>query len=106
MFTVEAQDYERFTYDDPNGPPLALDEAVKKATELRRTDPKNFYRVEATDSNATGFRIEKVSVASVYAEFIARFAQRFVRRSVTKSNERFGGEQSASNHRTKQRRVG
>ncbi len=81
MATVEAQDYERFTYDDPNGRPLALDEAIKKAIELRRADPKNFYRVESTDMNTTAFRIQKISIDSVYADFATRFAKKFVRRT-------------------------
>ena len=79
MPTIEALDYERFSYEDPNARPLALDEAVKQAAERRRADPSSFYRVESTDATATGFRVERISMASAYAGFVARLAQRFVR---------------------------
>jgi hypothetical protein len=79
-----AVEYDHFSYDESSSRPLSLDEAVKKAAELRKADSANFYRVEATDVTATGFRVEKVSVASVYADFVSRFAQRFMRHAVSR----------------------
>ncbi len=79
MPTLDALEYECFSYDEGNTAPLALDEAVKKAAELRKADSANFYRIEAMDSSATAFRVEKVPAASIYAEFISRFSRKFVR---------------------------
>jgi hypothetical protein len=81
MPALEAQDYERFSYDEA---PLTLDEAVKKANDLRRKDSANFYRVEHTDDARTTFTVTKIPVSSVYADFIARVAKvmgRYVLRS-------------------------
>lgn len=72
MPTLEAQDYERFSYDEA---PLTLDEAVKKARDLRQGDSSNFYRVELASESGTDFTVKKVSKASVYADFIARVAK-------------------------------
>jgi hypothetical protein len=78
MPTMESIDYERFSYGEA-APSLTLDEAVKKARELRRQDSGNFYRIEAVDESANAFRIEKVSSASLYTEFIARLAKALTR---------------------------
>jgi phosphoenolpyruvate carboxylase len=72
MPTLEAQEYERFRYDEPT---LTLEEAVKKAAELRRKDPANFYRVENADDSRTAFTVAKVPVSTVYADFVARIAR-------------------------------
>lgn len=75
MPTLDALEYERFSYDETNPNPLSLDEAVKQAAELRRSDPTNFYRVESADENNASFKVTKVPVASVYADFLARAAK-------------------------------
>jgi hypothetical protein len=78
MPTLEIQDYEHFRYDES---PLTLDEAVKKAGDLRKKDSENFYRIEPANEAGTAFTVTKVSAASIYAEFVARVsklaAQRF-----------------------------
>jgi hypothetical protein len=77
MPTLEAQDYEYFSYDES---PLSLDEAIKKASELRRADAENFYRIRPANDKNTSFVVLKVPVASVYAELAARvsnMARRF-----------------------------
>jgi hypothetical protein len=84
MPTLDALDYERFSYDEASVPPLALEEAVKKASELRKGDSANFYRIEPADVTGMGFRIQKVPVASVYAEFVSRFMRRFVRNGLSR----------------------
>jgi hypothetical protein len=84
MPTLEAQEYERFRYDEPA---LTLEEAVKKASDLRRKDSANFYRVENTDESRTAFVVTKVPVSSVYAEFLARVAK-IVGRSKRRSKVR------------------
>lgn len=72
MPTLEVQDYEHFSYDDA---PLSLDEAVKKASDLRRRDSENFYRITPLNESNTSFAVKKVSIASVYAEFVARVSK-------------------------------
>ena len=79
MPTLEAQDYEQFSYDDASQRPLTLDEAVKKAAELRRKDSTNFYRVVFADDSHTSFLIKPEPVASVYADFVARVVKRMGR---------------------------
>ena len=76
MPTLEAaQEYERFSYDDGNERALTLDEAVKRARELKRSDSTNFYRIVPTDDGCIAFKVESVPVSSVYADFMARVAK-------------------------------
>jgi hypothetical protein len=93
MPTIEAREYERFSYDDP----LTLDEAVKKASELRRRDSANFYRVENVDEGRNAFTVKKVPVASVYADFIASVfkLQAYLRRWVAIRPAQFRDERPA-----------
>ncbi len=72
MPTLEAQEYERFRYDEPA---LTLEEAVKKAADLRRKDSTNFYRVENSGESGTAFVVARVPVSTVYVEFLARVAK-------------------------------
>ena len=79
MPTLDATEYERFSYDEA-APSMTLDEAVKKAAELRKADSERFHRIETNDGNT--FRVESVSRAEVYANFLARSARmmsKFVR---------------------------
>lgn len=77
MPMLEVQDYENFSYDEQS---LTLDEAIKKARDLRRNDSHNFYRVKQANEN--GFTVKKVSMSSVYADFIAKMARLASRFSV------------------------
>lgn len=79
MPMLEAQEYERFSYDEPS---LTLDEAVRKARELRRKDSANFYRIEHTNEGRTAFRVKRVPAASVYADFKARVMKMMGRHTV------------------------
>ena len=72
MPMLEALDYEHFSYNEATEQSLSLDDAVKKAAELRRADPTYCYRISAVDDSFNVFIVKKVPVASVYAEFIAR----------------------------------
>jgi hypothetical protein len=78
MPTLEVQDYEHFSFDDR---PLTLDEAVQKASELRKNDAVNFYRIEPANEANTSFKITKVRAASVYADFVARMCKLMAHRS-------------------------
>jgi hypothetical protein len=78
MPTLEVQDYEHFSYDDA---PLSLDEAIKKASDLRKKDAENFFRVEPASEDNTSFKVTKIRAASVYADFLARMVKMMARRS-------------------------
>ena len=83
MPTLEHTEYERFSYEE-NVASLSLDEAIKRASDLRKADSTHFYRIERVDPTSDAFRVDKVSVASAYAEFMARIASnlgRFARLS-------------------------
>jgi hypothetical protein len=75
MPTLEAHEYEQFSYDEANQHSLTLDEAVRKAKDLKRNDSTNFYRVVRTDDNGTTFTVTSIPIASVYADFMARVAK-------------------------------
>ncbi len=81
MPTLESTDYERFSMDEVNVSALTLDEAVKKAKEMRQGDSANFYKIEAVDLNSNSFRVAKVPVASAYADFVSRIAKTIFRYS-------------------------
>jgi len=72
MPILETQEYEQFSYDEQ---PLTLDEAIKKARDLRRTDPANFYRVKHGNEGRTMFTVKKIPASSVYADFVAKMAK-------------------------------
>lgn len=73
------REYDSFDCGEENKP-MRLDEAVRKAAELSRSDQKHFYRVRPVDSAFSGFRIEKVSKADEwkrYAERLQRATRRY-----------------------------
>jgi hypothetical protein len=75
MPTLEAREYEQFSYDEANQHSLSLDDAVRKAMDLRRKDSTNFYRVVPADESGNAFTVTPVPVASIYADFMARVAK-------------------------------
>lgn len=87
MPTLEATEYERFSFDEADQNALTLDEALKKAKKLRKNDAANFYRIEWADDSHTTFMVKKVPVASVYADFMSRIAK-LVGRYVVRSRNR------------------
>jgi hypothetical protein len=80
MPTLESTDYERFSIDEATTA-MTLDEAVKKAREMRVADSSSFYRVEAIDQNANAFRVDKVPIVAAYVDFVARIARTMFRYS-------------------------
>ena len=69
---LESTDYDRFDHKHADEPPLTLEEAVRKAAALRRTERSKFHRIVPTDENMASFRVESVSKDEAYAEFLAR----------------------------------
>ncbi len=87
MPMLEATEYERFSFDEAGQHALTLDEAVRKARDLRKNDAANFYRIQVADENHATFTVTKVPVASVYADFMARMAK-LVGRYVVRARNR------------------
>jgi len=75
MPALDTLEYEHFSLDEEERPPLSLDEAIKKAREMRKLDKENFYRVEYADASETKFRVHKVPATVVYADFFSRIAK-------------------------------
>ena len=78
MLAADPTEYERFSYDE-KGQNLTLDEAIKVASESRREDSANFYRVRVSSPESSTFRVERVSAASAYADFVSRAMKSAVR---------------------------
>lgn len=79
--TLESTDYERFSMDEAPQTGLTLEEAIKKAREMRAGDSSNFYRIEAVDQNTNSFRVEKIPVGAVYTDIVSRMVKRMFRYS-------------------------
>lgn len=84
---MESTDYDVFEYKHFDEQGLALEEAVKKASQLRSSDATHFHRIIPTDSDMTSFRVESVSRDSVYSELLNRWAE-LLNRFVTKAAKR------------------
>jgi hypothetical protein len=67
-------EYETFDYAHFDDLGLSLDEAVKKAAQLRSFDPKHFHRIMPVDSNMSSFRVESVPVDVAYSEAMSRWS--------------------------------
>ena len=69
---LESTEYDRFDYRYADEPALTLEEVIRKAAKLRKTDKTHFHRIVPTDASMTHFRIESVSREQAYADFIIR----------------------------------
>lgn len=74
---IEQEDYDLFDYKHFDDPDLTLDEAIAKATRLRTTDNAHLYRVVATDTAMTRFRVTSVSADRAYAGFLSRITAKW-----------------------------
>jgi len=84
---MESTDYDLFEYRHADEPALALDEAVKRAAQLRSSDAAHFHRIVPVDSDMTSFRVESISRAAVYSELLSRWSEllnRFVSKAAAK----------------------
>ena len=82
---VESQDYDTFQFKHFDEEPLSLEEATRKAAQLHATNAGHFHRIVPVDPAMTGFRVESVLPASVYAEILNRWTalmNRFAVRSI------------------------
>jgi hypothetical protein len=71
---LESIDYDVFDYKSDGERSLSLEEAIRKADELRRSNSRNFYRVNPIDSSMSGFRVDEVPKQRAYAEALARWS--------------------------------
>lgn len=81
---METIEYDTFDYKHFDESPLSLEEAARKASDLREEDPTRFHRIVSIDKGLSGFRVESVSKRAVYAEVLGRwasFATKFASRS-------------------------
>jgi shikimate 5-dehydrogenase len=72
---AETTDYDRFGYKHFDEQPLSLEEAVKKAQDLRSRDQHNVYRVMPLDEEMMQFCVEKVGKSELYADLLSRFVK-------------------------------
>jgi hypothetical protein len=71
---LESVDYDLFDYKRDPDQALSLEEAIKKSDQLRRSDPKNFYRVHPVDMTRSAFWIEEVPKQRAYLDAVARWS--------------------------------
>lgn len=74
MSQQTAPEYDVFEYRHFDEPPMSLEEATRRAAELRLTQKGSFHRVTARDAEMTSFRVDSVPRASVYVEMVARWS--------------------------------
>lgn len=82
---MPVSEYETFEYRLFEDAPLSLEDAIKKADQLRGADATRFHRVVPTDSNMVLFHVDSVSREHLYAELLSRWSNmlnRFVVKSV------------------------
>ena len=71
---LESLDYDVFDYKHSDEDVLSLEEAAKKADQLRLADASNFYRVRPVDSKMSSFRVEEVPKERVYVDALVRWS--------------------------------
>jgi hypothetical protein len=79
MTELESVDYDTFDYKHFDEPALSLDEAVRKASQLRSSDTAHIYRIVPVDPKMTAFRVESHSLEKVYAEVLSRWNALFTK---------------------------
>jgi hypothetical protein len=77
--TTDAPEYEQFDYKDYDQTPLSLEDAIKRASELRRDDPSRIHRVVPADRNTVTFHVDSTAAVEVYADLISRITGRWIR---------------------------
>ena len=70
-------DYDDFDLETETADRFPLQEAVKRADEIRRSEPDTFVRLKRVETDE--FMIVKVSAKEVYAEWADRMRQRFAK---------------------------
>jgi hypothetical protein len=79
MPATNTSSYDRFDYRHYDEKPLALDEASRKVSEMRRKDPVAVYRIVPTDEELRGFYVDKIAPLELYAELVARLSRQWAK---------------------------
>jgi hypothetical protein len=77
--TFDSTDYDLFDFKHFDDKPLTLEEACRKAAEMRQDAQGMVYRVTPVDREMTAFRVDAVSLDEVYASFRHRANIRLAR---------------------------
>jgi hypothetical protein len=70
---AESAEYDAFDYKHSDETPLSLEDAARIAAQRRTADSSQFHRIVQTDTAMTGFRVESVPSARVYADMLSRW---------------------------------
>jgi Ser-tRNA(Ala) deacylase AlaX len=76
--TTDAPEYDLFDYKDYDQTPLSLEDAIKKASELRGNSPDKIHRVVPADRNITTFQVDSVPVTEAYADLLSKLMRRWI----------------------------
>ncbi len=79
MPQLEMQSYEQFSIKHYDEVPLSLSDASQTAAEMRKKNPKKFYRIVPSGSVSDGFRVETVEPELAYSELLARMTATLAR---------------------------
>ncbi len=71
--TTDSAEYEHFDYKLYDQDPMELEDAIKKASEMRGKDSKRFHRVVPANREGTKFHVDSVPVAEAQANMWAKF---------------------------------
>lgn len=78
--TTDTLDYDNFDYKLYDQDPMQLEQALKKATDLNKEDPKSFHRIVPANEEKTTFKIETVSVEEVQSNLWNKWSAALMRR--------------------------
>ena len=73
MAQLESVEYDTFDYKTIDEAPLSLEDAVKKAAQLRTSDTSHFHRIVPTDPSMISFRVDSIPREAVYSEYLSRW---------------------------------
>jgi len=76
--TTDAPEYDLFDYKDYDQAPLSLEDAMKKASDLRRKDPNQIHRIVPADRGITTFQIDSVPAAEAYADLLSKLMRLWI----------------------------
>ena len=79
MHNFDLPEYDSFDIGRRGRTPVSLDEAIREADAMRKTDPNSVSRVVPANANADSFYVQSVDRETAQAEILARFNARLTR---------------------------
>jgi hypothetical protein len=76
--TTDAPEYDLFDYKGYDQTPLSLEDAIKKSSELRQSDPTKIHRVAPADRDTSTFHIDSTPAVEVYADLLSKLVSRWL----------------------------